>query len=126
MRFSLIFPTYLIWHYSTAFTDIRRLQKNITWFIYHFFSVELLLKTLFMPFRRLSGSEVEKKESVFDKIVINVVMRIVGFFVRFAVVLIGVFFVCLVNILFIGFYLVWLFLPLLIPVLFLLGLGFFI
>jgi len=126
MKFPLIFPIYLVWHYTTALRDLNRLLKNTTWFLYHFFSVEILLKTLFLPFRRLSGRDSTQKQSIFERIVINVLMRIVGFGVRAITIIAGVTSVVLTNLFFIIFFVVWIFLPILVPILFLFGIGFFI
>ncbi len=127
MKFFLIFPIYLGWHYTTAFRDMKRLAKNFSWFFFHFFSVELLLKTLFSPFRRLSGQEAGgKKENIFSRILVNLLMRLVGFFLRSTMIVLGLIFVILVNVLFVLVLIGWFFLPVIIPFLFLLGLSFLI
>jgi hypothetical protein len=86
-----IFPAYLIWHYTTAYTDIFRLWVNYVWFFYNFFSIPLLAKTLFAPWQRIS----ERRrggfslEDVAEVIMVNTIMRLVGFIVRIIFIVIG-------------------------------------
>lgn len=85
-----VFWYYLIWHYTTAWTDIFRLFNNYLWFVGNFFSIELLFKTLFSPWRRLSISGGKgSKDSFFGAILVNTFMRGVGFFIRSFTILAG-------------------------------------
>jgi len=43
---------YLFWHYTTAVQKILKVWHNYLIFFYHYFSVDLLLSTLFHPWKR--------------------------------------------------------------------------
>ncbi|MES2409443.1 MAG: hypothetical protein V4509_04060 [Patescibacteria group bacterium] len=87
--------SYFIWHYTEAFKEIYILFRNFLEFIYHFFSIKVLSKTLFSPWRKLN--ETYKKgwslNAFFETFVVNFIMRIVGFFVRLSIITAGI--VCL-------------------------------
>lgn len=89
--FRLIF-SYFIWHYTQAFRDIFNHIRNFLWFVYHFFSVKVLVKTLFSPWRKLS-EQYQKGFNIsrlLETFVVNVIMRIVGFFIRLLVIMVGI------------------------------------
>lgn len=90
MRFLTIFPSYLIWHYGGAFKDYRRVSMNLLWFISNFFSIELLVGTLFSPWKRLAKDEYGGGDSnFFTNFIVNVLMRISGFLIRSVTIVIG-------------------------------------
>lgn len=84
-------PQYILWHYSRALVDLTTNWKNFLWFLYHFFSIPLLVKTLFAPWERMD--EAYRKgfdpESFFSTLVVNTVMRVVGAFMRSAIIIFG-------------------------------------
>ncbi len=64
--------------------EYLRAWINIHWFLYHYFSVPVLLRTFFAPFhrlreRRMRGFDLEDWASV---IAVNALMRVVGMVVR--------------------------------------------
>lgn len=83
--------TYIRWHYGAAFQDITRIWLNYLWFLFHFFSIKLLLKTFFQPFRRVQ----EEKQKTFnlqdiaETLAINMMMRFVGMVLRTVILAIG-------------------------------------
>lgn len=83
---------YFVWHYSRAFVDLARVWMNIFLFLNDFFSIGLLLRTLFSPWQRMQ--EQRKKgvdiENFLAVLLVNTIMRLVGFFVRSAVIVVGV------------------------------------
>lgn len=108
-------PYYAVWHYSGALADIYRIWRNYLWFFYHFFSIPVLLKTLFVPWRRLQE---EYKggfnlESFFATIIVNIMMRFVGALVRLVFIIVGS--IILAGVFFAGlaFMLVWITVPVL-------------
>jgi len=111
-----LFPFYLSWHYSKAFVDAWRVWLDLQWFIWHFFSVGLLLRTFFSPFKRVR-EEVSVQslnfEGIFGSIVVNLIMRLVGALVRSVLIIAAV--VSSLVLLILG--LVWLLLWLVWPVL---------
>jgi len=83
--------SYLIWHYGEAFKDIWNHLKNLLSFIYHFFSIPVLLKTFFAPWRKLGeqypkGIDIAGMLSTFF---INSLMRCIGALFRFCLIVFG-------------------------------------
>jgi hypothetical protein len=116
---------YLWWHYTTALVDFGGVVRNLAWFLWNFFSIPLLLKTLIAPWRRLVDTEVSKSgiETLLSHVIINTVMRIVGLGARVVTISFGVLSLILLcagaAIALVG----WLLLPLIIAVLVLLALA---
>ncbi len=117
-------PEYLRWHYSRALVDLGRLWKNFSWFIYHFFSVPLLAQTLFSPWRRLS----EERSQTFDledwgsTLLVNGLMRLVGAIIRIIFIGIGLTALALLALVAVGVFVLWLVLPAVLILFFLVGL----
>ncbi|MBI2476032.1 MAG: hypothetical protein HYV67_02210 [Candidatus Taylorbacteria bacterium] len=90
MAFIQVLWFYILWHYTKAWQDIFRIIGNYLWFIGNFFSINLLLKTLLSPWRRLSikgGKGAE--DSFFGALLINTLMRVVGFLIRSITIIFG-------------------------------------
>ncbi len=117
MNFLLIIPNYLSWHYSRGLSDYFKVWKNLTWFLWNFFSIQVLLKTFFLPFKRLQENYAGNLdvESFLNSIIITTLMRIVGMFARGFIIICGL--VTLVFFIIGGLlgFVVWFFLPLIIP-----------
>lgn len=85
------FFAYVKWHYGQGLRELLGVIGNFLWFISHFFSFKLLLKTLFAPWKRLG----EHYEGGFDlgafasTLVVNILMRVVGFVTRALVLILG-------------------------------------
>ncbi len=123
MNFLLIFPHYISWHYTKAISDLVNLFKDFSMFIWNMFSINLLLKTLFSPFQRLSVKP-EKKfdiEAFFSALVTNFLMRIVGFLVRTFFIILGIFSFVIFTIFYFVFFLAWLVAPVVLVGMFILG-----
>lgn len=78
MGFITFLPRYLLWHYSVALLDFARAASNLFWFLAHFFSLELILKTFFVPWKRLG----EAQGAWVGRIVVNSAMRVIGVCMR--------------------------------------------
>lgn len=91
MRALLLFPYYVHWHYGRALQGIKNITSNLVWFLWHFFSIGLMMSTLLEPWQRLH--EERKRgldiESYMSTLVINVIMRIVGILVRSIFIITG-------------------------------------
>jgi len=88
-----IFVDSLAWLYRDGIREYTRAWMNIHWFLYHFFSVPVLLGSFFAPFHRIhesrhAGFDVEDWLGVFA---VNSLMRLVGMIVRTAFLVIGIF-----------------------------------
>lgn len=88
----IIARDYLVWHYTTALVDIFYIWRNILWAVGHMFSVKDVLLTLFSPFRRLQESApnpLVDMQGFLSNMVVNLLMRIVGFVIRSALIAIA-------------------------------------
>ena len=112
---------YTKWHYGNALFDILRVLGNFLWLSLHFFSTGILIRTLFSPFMRMReeypASGHFDPEYYAGTIVVNTLMRLVGFLVRTVFILLSfaVFSLIFISgIVFIGF---WIVTPIVIPLL---------
>lgn len=86
-----MFIAYTKWHYGQGLNELFGIAKNFLWFVAHFFSFKLLFKTLFAPWRRL-GEHYEggfNLEALASVLVVNGLMRVVGFVTRMVVLFVG-------------------------------------
>ena len=116
---------YLGWHYSIALKDLAVIARNSLVFIYHFFSLPILLQTFFSPWRRL-GESYKKgfyPGAWLETFILNVIMRLFGIFFRFWLVLLGLLALLVDAILIILSLILWLILPFVIAVLFVAGIN---
>lgn len=110
----VIFPYYLAWHYTRAIRDFFTIWGNLLWFVLQFFSISLLFKTLFAPFKRLKEAGAKDAidvEGFFEALIVNTIMRIVGFIFRSIIIIFGLLFYILTFILGIASFLMWIALP---------------
>jgi len=128
MKLFGLVPSYLSWHYGTGILDLLNVWRNFLWFFYHFFSIPLLLRTLFSPLMRLREGYPRgfDPQAFASTVLVNLVMRIVGAFLRIFLIALGIVVLALVTLLGPALLLVWLTLPALIPALIVLGLQFLI
>jgi len=109
---------FLRWYYTIAPKKILKTRRNVLSFGWNFFSIGLLFKTLFAPWKRditKSGSGFDPKAWL-ESLVMNLISRLIGAFVRGWVILLGLFFEIAILILGLVFFVVWLISPLLIVV----------
>lgn len=110
----MLLAYYLFWHYTSAPMNFLRVWGNMLWFVVHFFSLPILLRTLFQPIQRLSeeyqgGLDLEDLGQV---IVVNTLMRILGVLVRSFFIVLGVAFLLLGVAFGAILFVAWFFLPL--------------
>lgn len=114
MKFFMIGPYYLNWHYTKGFGEFSKNLWNFIVFQFHFFSVKELLFTLLSPFQRLKedyGSTAIDFQKIFSALIVNITMRIVGFFVRSFILFFAGISIFLSILLFPILILVWLLIP---------------
>ena len=105
---------YLDWHYFQVWPKLLVLWRNLTLFPIFYFSVFLHLRTLFAPWKRLQENAINPLkdfQGFLANVFVNIIMRIVGFVVRVALIalaLIGFLFVTAVGLVLIS---LWLFMP---------------
>jgi len=105
---------YVRWHYTRGVKDLLNIVLNFLWFFNEFFSIRLLLSTLFAPFQRLHEEShgFHPSEWIQAKMV-NAMMRFVGALARLFLILIGLFFILLTVVLGALFLLAWVAAPIL-------------
>jgi hypothetical protein len=116
----MITPYYIYWHYTQGLADLSRNLINFIKFELDFFSVKDLLLTLFSPFQRLKenyGDSIVDFENIAAGIVVNVVMRVIGFFIRTVILSLAFVTLTLSCVLFPILLFVWLVLPLILVIL---------
>lgn len=93
MKFFLILPYYLYWHYTKGFKNLVYNFGSLLIFEIHFFSIHELFATLFSPFQRLiesSSKNLSNLKELPSSFLINSIMRIVGFFCRMIIICAGI------------------------------------
>ena len=124
INFAVFISEYFWWHYTKAIGEIFDMWKNFLWFLSHYFSIRIFLKTLAAPMWRLQekGGRGFRPEEWAQNFLMNIMMRIVGFFARSFMLIIG-FSVLTLTFVSLPFVMIlWLALPALVPVLFFGGL----
>jgi len=114
---------YLFWHYGRAIKKFLIIWRNFFEFWWHFFSVNLLLKTLFSTWRRdiISKSSGLDIGEIFLNLIASMLSRLIGFFIRFISIVLAIVLEIITLILGILILFVWIALPLIIVSLFLEG-----
>ena len=81
---AVVFYEYLTWQYSEGIREFIAAWQNIHWFLWRVFSVPLLLRTFFTPFRRTSESYGRgfDPQALAQTLLVNLVTRLVGVVVR--------------------------------------------
>lgn len=108
--------SFLQWWYTRGwgiyFEGFRNRMSNLA----DFFSIGLLLKTLFSPFRQISsdeGSTTGGLSRAFSIFMDKLVSRVIGFIVRFLIIILGIVIMTTVLVLGLAFAIVWPCVPLL-------------
>jgi len=109
----MFFLEYIRWHYFHAPKTILRNWTNYLKFGLNYFSVGLLLKTLFSPWRNYrwfypKGFDFGK---YFEVAFSNLISRVLGFLPRIILIIVGVLFEALVAFFGVLFFVIWLILP---------------
>jgi hypothetical protein len=115
MLFLSLVHDYFVWHYSRAYREVFSVWLNLMWFVIHFFSIPLLLRSWFAPFKRMT--EERKRglnfEDLVGYIVINLMSRIVGAILRLFLIVMGLLLLGVLVIAGLTVHVLWVFLPLL-------------
>ncbi|MCD6410565.1 hypothetical protein J7K92_01330 [bacterium] len=122
MRYSVL-GEYIKWHYCEMPKEIQRGWFNYLKFYLNYFSVPILLKTFFTPWRRYSWSYGRgfSFSRYFEVFISNMSTRIIGMIVRTFLIIAGIIVDLFVLVFGAGFYLIWFFLPVIIIILFVMG-----
>jgi hypothetical protein len=112
-----------MWHYGRSIRSYFSVWGNFFWFAYNFFSIPLLLRTLFSPFERLS-EEYRKGldlSALASTLLVNLIMRLVGAAVRGVIIIFGLGALCFVAAAGLLLLVAWILLPFIVFAFFLLG-----
>lgn len=100
-------PQYVLWHYSVALVDLARVVSNGFWFLWNFFSIELLARSFFVPWKRLG----ESQGSFVGRVIVGSAMRAIGVIARLALFALAVFAFALAVLASLGALFLWLTMP---------------
>ena len=77
----------LSWWYSTGYRDFLQLLLSKLRDTTDFFSIDLLLKTLFSPYKQISAEV--NSGSFFQRLLDKLISRVIGFIIRFFIIIVG-------------------------------------
>jgi len=120
MRVIFVLIHYVWWHYTNAVLELSRNYLNILGFLENFFSLGHLSRNLLSPWKRL-GEEYPRRfdpGAFVSTLIVNLLMRVVGIFVRLIFIVFGLMVILLSTIVFVLFLTIWLFLPFILVALF--------
>ena len=123
MQVASLVGNYFVWHYTRAYRELVHNERNILWFLFHFFSLPELTRTFFSPWKRL-GEEygsIFDTEEFFAALITNALMRIVGIVMRAIIIVAGCVTLVCATVLACIVLLVWTVLPFIIAFVFLTG-----
>jgi len=97
MFFSSILVEYILWHYSTALENYVRLVRTGRDFIWYYFSIPILTRTLLVPYKRITEPRGRRFsfEDWVGSIIINLLSRLIGLCLRLTLLTIGL--VCFIG-----------------------------
>lgn len=119
MKALLIPAYYLSWHYTSAIVHILAIFRNVVFFSFNFFSVKILLRNIFRPFRRTRY--ISKDPADQEHVIVSIMMSFIGFCVRTVTIVCGLLAVLLACVFWTVVICVWIVLPFLSVVLFIFG-----
>ena len=92
MQVATLVGNYFVWHYTRAYRELVHIEKNIIWFLFHFFSLPELTRTFLSPWKRLGENygSIFDTEEFFAALITNVLMRIVGIVMRAIIIVVGI------------------------------------
>lgn len=104
---------YLWWHYTLAWRDLWGIFSNFIWFLYHFFSLPVLVRTLFSPWKRLGEVYPDHFDlgATLATFFINSLMRFVGLLFRVVLICFGSLVLVVTCVLAVIMFAIWLALP---------------
>ncbi len=113
MKTVMISLWYIKWHYGKAIYSLSKVWKNFLFFVYGFFSIKLLFKNFFDPWKKMSDNYPKSfnLKKYFYTLTTNLIVRIMGMIMRTILILVGLI-SCLLLIIFYPVVIIsWLLLP---------------
>ncbi len=109
---SFFLVDHFAWHYGAALRDIFALWLNAMWFVTHFFSMPLLARTLWAPWKRMTE---ERHRAGFEDfmvaVIVNTMSRVVGMCVRMTLLIFGLCVLVALSAAVVCWYILWLLIP---------------
>ena len=89
-----VFFDYVTWLYSSGIREYFRAWANFHWFIFHFFSLNIMVRTFFVPWHRMreQGGRGLDIEGALARLAVNSILRIVGMIIRVSLIISAVIF----------------------------------
>lgn len=84
-----LIPYYLWWHYTLGIRHYIVASRSLLQSVAVLFSFGLIMRTFFEPFERLGESYGGGLQSFFETLVVNMLMRLLGMFVRLCILILG-------------------------------------
>jgi len=125
MRYSVL-SEYLKWHFYEMPKEIQKGWFNYLRFYLNFFSIPILLKTFFSPWKRYRWSYGRgfSFSRYFEVFISNMATRVIGMVMRTILIIIGLIVDIFILVAGACVYILWWFLPVLIPAIFVIGLNY--
>jgi len=125
MRYSVL-SEYLKWHFYETPKEIQKGWFNYLRFYLNFFSIPILLKTFFSPWKRYRWSYGRgfSFSRYFEVFISNMATRVIGMVMRTILIIIGLLVDIFILVAGACVYILWWFLPVLIPAIFVIGLNY--
>ncbi len=108
-----ILTQYVQWHFFEMPKEILRGWKNYLKFFSYFFSIPILIKSFFSPWKRISWGYGRgfSPTRFLETAISNVFSRIIGAFLRSILIVLGIFSESIIFVLGAIFFIAWIFLP---------------
>ena len=104
----------MAWYYTRAFRDMLNVWGNLMWFAIHFFSIPLLMRTLFAPWKRMTDEYHRTGfEDILETFLMNMLSRVFGALVRIFFISAGLVFLVVGCLSLLVFLVVWVCMPVL-------------
>jgi hypothetical protein len=113
----IVLQNYLMWHYTRAYGDILHIWRNLVYFLFNFFSTPTMFRTLFSPWKRIQAERENRGfdfSDYFSTLIVNLMMRLVGLFMRLVLIAISFSVLGVAVVLGLGFFVLWTVLPILV------------
>jgi len=125
MRLVTIIFGYLRWHYSRAISALTEIWKNFLFFVSEFFSIKLLFRNFFDPWKKMADSYPKSfnLKDYFFTFIANLIVRIVGILMRIGLLLIGLTCYLLTALLYPVALIIWLLLPIIVVIILIIGIA---
>jgi len=124
MKIGLTILGYLKWHYGKALQSLSRVWKIFLSFIWNFFSLSLLFRNFFDPWKRLDDPYPKSFnfKKYFYAFITNFIVRVVGMLLRTVLIIAGLICYILLALLYPLVIIGWILLPLITMIIMILGL----